>query len=122
MSRFPAFRFGTLVAALALSLSACSDDYPVVPQFSQPNPSTATTGLVTFPNDPAIVDILLSSCDETEIPPSAWHLATWSEDRGMFAIELYAGCYDIRVVREGEEGLVTVQQLGLFVNAGEVYV
>ncbi|MGH7696281.1 MAG: hypothetical protein ACRENH_14955 [Gemmatimonadaceae bacterium] len=122
MTRFTATRFSALMAALTIGLSACSDTYPVATQFSPGDPAAATTGILTFPGDLGIVDVLASSCGETEIPSSVMHLATWRDDEGVYRIELHAGCYDIRVVRETDEGLVTEEQRGLVISAGDEYV
>ncbi len=122
MTRFTASRFGALLAALTITLSACSEDYPVVPQFSGVNPTPAATGIITFAGDPAIVDILLSGCGEVELPSSYTHVATWRDDLGSFAIELYEGCYDVRVVRETYTGWVTQEQLGVVISGGDVHV
>ena len=121
MTRIITSRFGALIAALAITLSACSDDYSVAPQFSPVSPAPVSTGIITFPSDPLIVDILVSECDQVELPSSFMPVATWYEDLGTYAIELTAGCYDLRVVLETEEGFVTQQQHGVVLNAGDIY-
>jgi hypothetical protein len=121
MTRITTSRFGALIAALTITLSACSDDNPVAPHFSPVNPAPVTTGLITFPSDPMIVDILVSECDQLELPSSFMPVATWYDDLGTYAIELTAGCYDLRVVLETEAGLVTQQQHGVVLSAGAIY-
>ena len=121
MTRITTSHIGALVAALMISISACSDDNPVAPHFAPVSPAPVTTGIVTFPGDQMIVDILVSECDQLELPSSFVPVATWYDDLGAYAIELTAGCYDLRVVRETEEGLVTEHQLGLLLNAGDIY-
>ena len=96
MTRMTA-RLSALMAAFSITIVACSENNPVAPQFTGPN-ATSTVGVVTYFNDPSIVDILVSSCD-AELPASGERITPWQHNDMMNSFELEIGCYDIRVLR-----------------------
>lgn len=63
-------RLSAIFAALSITIAACSEHNPVAPVFTGVDPAAPAVGVVTFFNDPTIVDILVSSCDATELPAS----------------------------------------------------
>lgn len=118
MTRFTASRFGALIAALMITLSACSEHNPVATQFP---PTAAATGFVTFLNDPLILDVLLSECARTETVVSATTIATWQRSELLNSIELPTGCYDIRVIRVTALGVVSQEHQRVVIRSGEVH-
>ena len=50
MTRFIASRFSVLIAALTITVSACSDENLVGTQFSPNDPAPSATGFLAFPN------------------------------------------------------------------------
>jgi len=118
MTRFIASRFSVLIAALTITVSACSDENLVGTQFSSTDPAPSATGFLAFPNDPSIADILVSSC-YAELPGNSQHITPWQHSDGLEPIELAVGCYDVRVMRVTGAGVTTLTQR-VIIYGGEV--
>ena len=117
MTRMTA-RLSALMAAFSITIAACSENNPVAPQFTGPD-AAPTVGVVTYFNDPSIVDILVSSCD-AESPASGERITPWQHNDMMNSFELEIGCYDIRVLRITPAGLMsTVQRV--VINGGDTH-
>ena len=117
MTRMTA-RVSALMAAFSITIAACSENNSVAPQFTAANPA-ATSGVVTYFNDPSIVDILVSSCD-AELSASGERITPWQHNDMMNSFELAIGCYDIRVLRITPAGLVSKVQR-VVINGGDTH-
>jgi hypothetical protein len=112
-------RLSTLVAALSITIAACSENNPVATQFTGVDPVAPAVGTVTYFNDPAIVDILVSSCD-AELPEGGERITPWQHNDMMNSFELAIGCYDITVLRITPAGLFSKVQR-VVINGGDTH-
>lgn len=113
-------RLSALIAALSITLAACSENNPVAPLLPGGDPAAPAVGVITFFNDPSIVDILVSSCDAAELPASAPHITPWQHNDMINSFELAVGCYDIRVLRITPFGLASKVQR-VVINGGDTH-
>ena len=119
MTRMTA-RVSALIAALSITIAACSENSSVGPQLTGGYPILPGVGVVTFFNDPSIVDILVSGCDATQLPANAPHVTPWQNNDMINSFELEVGCYDIRVMRITPDGLVSKVHR-VVINEGDTY-
>jgi hypothetical protein len=112
-------RLSALFAALSITIAACAENSPIAPQFTGVQPVAPALGVVTYFNDPSIVDILVSSCD-AELPASEQRITPWQHNDMMNSFELEIGCYDIRVLRITPAGLLSKVQR-VVINGGDTH-